>query len=172
MRRKGLLKEQKKNRHKKERKKQTNKQTNKQKKERKKKKKKKKFLRRGAPPRGRCSSGHKFTPWLPTPTQVIAAVEDEPERKGHSSHIMTLQSNPPPPFVFFLSFFFFFLIFFFFLLLRWTQTDYLARLTRHLLHEDEGEHWPVELDFELTGERRNKFFLKKKKERKNEETEE
>jgi hypothetical protein len=30
------------------------------------------------------------------------------------------------------------------------KTDYLSRLTRHLLREDEGEHWPPELDFELT----------------------
>lgn len=30
------------------------------------------------------------------------------------------------------------------------KTEYLCRLTRHLLKEDEGEHWPPELDFELT----------------------
>lgn len=30
------------------------------------------------------------------------------------------------------------------------KTEYLCRLTRHLLKEDEGEHWPAELDFELT----------------------
>jgi hypothetical protein len=36
---------------------------------------------------------------------------------------------------------------------RKKKTDYLSRLTRHLLREDEGEHWPAELDFELTGGR-------------------
>lgn len=31
-----------------------------------------------------------------------------------------------------------------------SKTDYLHRLTRHLLKQDEGDHWPEELDFVLT----------------------
>lgn len=31
------------------------------------------------------------------------------------------------------------------------KTNYLQKLTRHLRKEDEGEHWPEELDFVLVG---------------------
>lgn len=34
------------------------------------------------------------------------------------------------------------------------KTDFLGRLTRHLLKEDGGEHWPEELDFELVEDTR------------------
>lgn len=31
------------------------------------------------------------------------------------------------------------------------QAEFLQGLTKHLLREDAGAHWPTELDFELTG---------------------
>eukprot|EP00041_Stephanoeca_diplocostata_P014603 m.271038 g.271038 ORF g.271038 m.271038 type:complete len:457 (-) comp19744_c0_seq26:68-1438(-) len=41
------------------------------------------------------------------------------------------------------------------------KTDYLARLTRHLLKEDDGDHWPAELDFELVENNRIELELNK-----------
>ena len=39
------------------------------------------------------------------------------------------------------------------------KTDFLGKLTRHLLNEDEGEHWPVDLDFEMVSESRIELNL-------------